>query len=158
MIKLLVQAFLVLCLGTLIQAQLKVYQCKSTSKPVAKITKLDISGADAYPVVLQRGENATINIEFTALSKITSCKLKILGELNGKQLPFQATNDDQHCLESINELKGKKNLVLHRNKNYSYSFSMDVKKEYPAVSVIVNYQLVFGTKPIICFTFPAKIS
>jgi hypothetical protein len=151
-----VSVLLALCLSSLIEANLKVYQCKNVKYPLSTIKKLEIAKSTGYPVTLTRGENATINIEFQATSKINACKLKIFGELNGKTVPFSATNDDNHCLESIKELKGKK-FLLQKNKNYTYSFSLPVKEEYPAVSVAIQYHLMFNQKTILCFTFPAKI-
>ena len=108
MIKLTIALLVALCLSTCIDAQLKVYNCKSQSKPLATIKKLEISNATSYPIVLNRGENSTITMEFQTNSKITGCKLKIVGELNGKQVQFSATNDDDHCHQSIKEVKGKK--------------------------------------------------
>jgi len=151
-----VTVLIALCLGSLIEANLKIYPCKNV-KSLATIKKLDIAKSQNYPVTLSRGENATINIEFQTTSKITACKLKIFGELNGKTVPFSAANEDSHCHESIKELKGKKNFILHRNKPYTYSFSLPVKEEYPSVSVAIQYHLMFNQKTILCFTFPAKI-
>ena len=137
-----VSVLLALCLGSLIEASLKIYPCKNV-KSLATIKKLDIAKSQNYPVKLARGENATISIDFQTTSKITACKLKIFGELNGKTVPFSAANDDNHCHESIKELKGKKNFVLLKNKPYSYTFSFTNSFHFN-FHTIIHFTVVFS--------------
>lgn len=140
------------------ETSLKVFPCKNI-KPIATIKKLTISDCNAYPCVLKRGFNSSINVEFSNKQSISNLKLKITGQLNNKEVPFLTTNDD-HCLDTIKDLKdvkGKKSCNLARNKSYNYTYALPVKTEYPTVSVIVQYHVMFGAKSVFCFTFPGKL-
>lgn len=137
---------------------LKIYHCKGApgQKPLATIKRIEINNHTTYPIVLKRGHNATIEIEFKSLSKITGFSTSIAGELNGKLVPFQVSKDN--TIDHIFEHKtNKRASAMLRNKDYRYVNSMHVKHEYPQVSVIVNYKLLTEKKTIFCFTFPAKI-
>lgn len=140
------------------QHHLKIYHCKAAAgqKPLATIKRIEINNSTTYPIVLKRGQNATIEIEFKSHSKITGFSTSIAGELNGKLVPFQVSKDN--TIDHIFEHKtNKKASAMLRNKDYKYVNSMHVKHEYPQVSVIVNYKLLTEKKTIFCFTFPAKI-
>ena len=152
--------FVVFCLTfcCLQAADLKVYVCKpqNNQRYLAKINTLQISGCSKYPCELRRNTNASIDVEFESKARITDVELKIEGELNGKRVPFNAQADN-HCVTAINEMKSQSKCLLKRNEKYHYKFGMDIKEEYPTVSVTVHYSLMFKGKPILCFNFPARI-
>ena len=147
-----------LCYLALTQAaELKVFTCKNV-KGSSTIKKLEIPGCDTYPCVLKRGSNSSINVQFNSKTRINELKLKITGMLNNKEVPFM-TIDGDHCQNTIQELIKEKSdkCLIKRNQLYSYSYALPVKAEYPTVSVVVKFNLMFGTKSVFCFTFPAKI-
>jgi hypothetical protein len=147
----------VFCVSISQAADLKVFPCKGI-KPMGAIQKLEIPGCERYPCVLKRGSNSSINVQFTSKSRINDLKLKITGMLNNKEVPFM-TLDGDHCQNTIQELVQEKSqkCLIKRNQSYNYSYALPVKAEYPTVSVVVKFNLIFGTKSVFCFTFPAKI-
>ena len=146
-----------MCFASLAQANLKVYPCKGIKTP-GSIKKLEITGCDSYPCILKRGSNSSINMQFDSKTRITDLKLKITGMLNNKEVPFM-TLDTDHCQNTIQEiLKTKsKKCNLKRNTVYNYSYALPVKAEYPTVSVVVKFNLMFRSKSVLCFSFPSKI-
>ena len=140
------------------QADLKIYPCKNVKKPTGAIKKLEISGCESYPCILKRGSNSSIKVQFDSKTRITDLKLKITGMLNNKEVPFM-TLDGDHCQNTIQELIKEKSdkCNLKRNTVYNYSYALPVKTEYPTVSVVVKFNLMFGSKSVFCFTFPSKI-
>lgn len=152
--------FVVFCLTfcCLEATDLKIYVCRpqNNQRYLAKINKLQITGCNKYPCELRRNTNASIEVEFESKARITDVELKIEGELNGKRVPFNAQADN-HCVTAIDEMKSQSKCLLKRNEKYRYKFGMDIKEEYPTVSVTVHYSLMFKGKPILCFNFPARI-
>ena len=149
---------LALCYVSMSQAaELKVFPCKGM-KSMGAIKKLEIPGCENYPCVLKRGSNSSINVQFNSKSRINDLKLKITGMRNNKEVPFM-TLDGDHCQNTIQELVKEKSdkCLIKRNQVYNYSYALPVKAEYPTVSVVVKFNLMFGSKPVFCFTFPAKI-
>ena len=137
-------------------AQLKIVPCKSSSKTIAAVKKIEITECKSYPCIFKRGSKYSIKAEFTTTQKLTDLKLNIMGQINNKNVPF-STNDDNHCVETIKEMKDSKKCVLNRKGTYNYEFSLDVLKSYPALHVYVNYMVKSGDKPVFCFTFPARL-
>ena len=135
---------------------LKIVNCKSVGKTSATVKKIEITECKTFPCILKRGSKYSIKVEFQTQQKLTDLKLNIMGLINGKSVPF-STNDDNHCLETIKELKDQKKCVLNRKNTYNYEFSLNVLNTYPAIQVYVNYMLKSNDKPVFCFTFPAKL-
>ena len=133
---------------------LKIVPCKSTRKPIATLKRIEVTDCKSYPCVFRRGNKYSIKAEFQTSQKLTDLKLNIMGQINNKNVPF-ATNDDNHCVETIREMKDK--CVLNRKGTYNYEFSLDVLNSYPALSVYVNYMVKSADKPVFCFTFPARL-
>lgn len=144
-----------LCLE-LSSAELKIVPCKGMGKTASSLKKIEINECTKYPCVFRRGQKYTIKAEFQSHQKLTDLKLNIVGTVNNKNVPFH-TNDDNHCTETIKELKGSQKCVINRKGNYNYEFSLDVLKSYPALNVYVNYMVKSNDKPVFCFTFPAKL-
>ncbi len=135
---------------------LKIVPCKSAGKPMATLKKIEITDCKAYPCVFKRGNKYSIRAEFQTQQKLTDLKLNIMGQINNKNVPF-STNDENHCIETIKEIKDSKKCVLNRKGTYNYEFSLDVLKSYPALHVYVNYMVKSNDKPVFCFTFPARL-
>jgi hypothetical protein len=135
---------------------LKIVPCKSVGKPIATLKKIEITDCKAYPCVFKRGTKYSIKAEFQTQQKLTDLKLNIMGQINNKNVPF-STNDENHCTETIKEVKDSKKCVLNRKGTYNYEFSLDVLKSYPALHVYVNYMVKSNDKPVFCFTFPARL-
>merc|ERR1739844_575663 len=130
-------------------SQLKPYECQKM-RTYSKIKSLSINNADKYPIKLERGTNATINIKFVSKKRFRQCALKIVGEISGQKVPFSATNDINHCKNAIKQTQKSKRFSLRRKRVYDYTFQFPVKEQYPSLKLLVHYQLMARSRCIVC--------
>jgi hypothetical protein len=138
-------------------AGLKIVPCKSAGKQLSILKKIEITDCKTYPCIFKRGQKYHIKAEFHTHQKLTDLKLSIIGTVNNKNVPF-STNDDDHCVTAVREMRESRKCVMNRKSTYNYEFGLDVLKSYPALHVYVNYMVKSNDKPVFCFTFPARLT
>ena len=147
--------------GTLVSANnstknnLKVNFCPKMKNPSANITYFEVSGCTAYPCIFKRNSTSAIKLGLNFLKKVTDLKVKIAGQINGRDFPF-SVNDKNLCLQSIKTMN--KSCDLKKGSDYIYEHSLPILKEYPKIQVIVKYELLDQKKhTVTCLSFPVKI-
>lgn len=154
--KIFITLAVLVCLGCYEVSAIKVVPCKGPRNYLATVKNIDVVNCTSVPCVFKRGQESSIKVEFQANSRITDLKLNILGAVQSKSVPFPI-NDNNHCLNTIQELKNTTKCLLQRRKTYNYEFKLPVLETYPAISVFVDYRLKFGDKTVFCFQFPLKL-
>ena len=141
-------------LGTFVSANLRISLCPKMKNPAANITKFEINGCTGFPCTFKRNSTSSIKLSLVPNRKITDLKMRISGQINGRDFPF-SVNDKNLCLQTIKSLK---NCTLNKNTTYLYEHSLPILKEYPKIQVVVKYELLDQKKHTVsCLSFPVKI-
>lgn len=124
--------------------------CGSTGPHVDRVL---INGQDNKGVViLKRGQTANLTVEFTASENTAKATSVVHGIIAGIPVPFQIPDD--------NACDGMKpSCPIVTNQKYIYNASLDVKKIYPKMTLIVKWEITDDNgKDLICVVIPATIS
>ncbi|CAK8692114.1 unnamed protein product [Clavelina lepadiformis] len=147
--------YLLLAIGFL--AIYNVVRCEITVKDcgskVGKINKVNVSNCAKSPCNLQQGKKYTVNVTFTINEASDKAFAKVYGIVDSVAVPFPL-NQPNACIAS-----GLK-CPLKMGNTYTYTSTLSVLKEYPAIKVVVQWEL-FDAKEngnmIFCFETPIQV-
>ncbi|EDV27931.1 expressed hypothetical protein [Trichoplax adhaerens] len=118
---------------------------------VGKVKSLSINPCTSQPCILKRGTNVTVTINFSPSESIKKIQAVVFGVLEGVPIPFPLPNPNG-CSNS-----GVK-CPLEKSAMYKYHSIIPVKKIYPAVTLIVRWELKNSAgKKVVCLDIPASI-
>jgi len=124
----------------------KYKDCGSVS---GTIESIDITPCPQEPCPFKRSTTINVTVDFTAKVAISSATTKVYGFIAGVKVPFPVASDackDMTC-------------PIAAGAKVTYKNSVDVKPEYPNVSVVVQWEVRDQDgKDIICFNVPVQIS
>lgn len=123
------------------------------SKGALTKQSVDVTPCDSYPCPLPRGKDASFNITFVATQDSEKANSVCHGIISHIPLPFPLdTPDACACPDSGLDCP------LKKGEKYTFHYALPVKSIYPAVNVIVKWQLQGDDgKDIICIEFQAKL-
>jgi len=125
---------------------------------VAEIEDVRISDCPDAPCKLRKGTSTTIEFDFQPDKLYQKLTTSVFGGIGIIRVPFRDVHGMDACKDITRKSDGKKGCPLEANHVYTYSNSFPILKNYPAVSVQVQYGLNDKKTPVVCFTLPAKIT
>uniref|UniRef100_UPI00398F2C48 NPC intracellular cholesterol transporter 2-like n=1 Tax=Pristiophorus japonicus TaxID=55135 RepID=UPI00398F2C48 len=138
-----------LALGVVCGAQpVKFKDCGSKT---GQINTVDITSCPSLPCVLHRGQTYGVNVTFTSSTSSQTSKAVVHGILSGIAIPFSIPNADG-CKSGIQ-------CPIQNNQKYNYINSLPIKREYPSVKLVVQWELKDdNSDDIFCWVIPVEIS
>nr|ADX33319.1 ecdysteroid-regulated protein [Penaeus vannamei] len=119
----------------------------------ATVNGVKVSGCELPPCLLKRGEDIVVEIDFENLQETTeSLTAKVHGNIGGVDIPWFGV-DENAC----NDLTVG-DCPVEGNEKIYYSAHVPILSSYPAVAVIVKWQLLTqNNEDAACFLVPAQI-
>merc|ERR1712038_178584 len=134
--------------GSLSAEPVQVKDCGSVD---GSYVEIDINPCQKQPCELKRGTEVQIVMKLKPSIDVTKLESKIHGILSGIPIPFPFPEPNA-CKDQ--------GLVcpLKKGQEVTFKTKLPIKKEYPAVKVVVKWELVDqASKDMICFEVPAQI-
>ncbi|XP_072895359.1 NPC intracellular cholesterol transporter 2-like isoform X2 [Hemitrygon akajei] len=126
----------------------KFVDCGSKS---GNLTMVDITPCPSMPCQLYKGKTYGVNVTFVSLTATNTSKALVHGILSGIPLPFHLPNEDG-CKSGIQ-------CPIRIDQRYNYINSLEIKKEYPSVKLVVKWELKDeNDRDIFCWEIPVEIS
>ncbi|XP_052001067.1 NPC intracellular cholesterol transporter 2-like [Xyrauchen texanus] len=127
--------------------QVKFLDCGSQDGVVIEV---DIQPCPKQPCQLHKGQSYMVNVTFTSnVSSLTS-KAVVHGIVAGLPVPFPIPVEDG-CKCGIQ-------CPIQPKSMYSYVNQLPVKSEYPAIKLVVEWELKDDTsRDLFCVKFPVQI-
>ncbi|GAA6213646.1 epididymal secretory protein E1 [Lates japonicus] len=137
-----------LCLmGFTCAEPVKYKDCGSTS---GKVAMVDISPCATQPCQLHKGQSYSVNVTFNSAVESQTSKALVHGIIAGVPVPFPIPVEDG-CKSGIQ-------CPIQKQQNYHYLNSLPVKSEYPAIKLVVEWELRDdNNKDFFCVCFPVQI-
>ncbi|XP_060685379.1 NPC intracellular cholesterol transporter 2-like [Hemiscyllium ocellatum] len=137
-----------LALGALCGAEpVKFLQCESTAEQII----VDITPCPIQPCRLHKGQAYSVNVTFTSTTLSKTSEAKVFGILDGIPVPFPIPNPDG-CKSGIK-------CPIQKNMKYSYVTSLPVEESYPAIKLVVKWELKDANNTdIFCWKIPIQIT
>ncbi|XP_053191377.1 NPC intracellular cholesterol transporter 2-like [Scomber japonicus] len=125
----------------------KYVDCGSIS---GKVAMVDISPCSSQPCQLHKGESYGVNVTFSSAVDSQTSKATVHGVIAGVPVPYPIPNDDG-CKSGIQ-------CPIKKQPNYHYVNSLPVKSEYPAIKLVVKWELKDdNANDLFCIKFPVQI-
>uniref|UniRef100_A0AAQ4R646 NPC intracellular cholesterol transporter 2 n=1 Tax=Gasterosteus aculeatus aculeatus TaxID=481459 RepID=A0AAQ4R646_GASAC len=140
--------FVLLCLIGLTCAEpVKFIDCGSSS---GKVSIVDITPCASQPCRLERGQSYSVNVTFDSAVQSQSSTAVVHGIVAGVPIPFPIPIEDG-CKSGIQ-------CPIQKQQQYHYLNSLPVKSEYPAIKLVVEWELRDDNKKdLFCIRFPVQI-
>ncbi|KXJ29862.1 NPC intracellular cholesterol transporter 2 [Exaiptasia diaphana] len=123
----------------------------SAGKGQGELQQLEITPCPSQPCELKKGTEVSVKATFIPHENVTDAESSVHGKVMGFWVPFPLPNAHA-CKDS-----GVKCPLVAGSK-YEYSSTLDIKSAYPAISVVVKWQLQDGKgQDLYCFEVSAKI-
>uniref|UniRef100_A0A3B4YV87 NPC intracellular cholesterol transporter 2 n=1 Tax=Seriola lalandi dorsalis TaxID=1841481 RepID=A0A3B4YV87_SERLL len=137
-----------LCLiGFTCAAPVKYKDCGSTS---GKVAVVDVSPCNTQPCQLHKGQSYSVNVTFNSGVESQTSKAVVHGIIAGVPVPFPIPIEDG-CKSGIQ-------CPIKKQQSYHYLNSLPVKSEYPAIKLVVEWELRDDNKQdLFCIRFPVQI-
>uniref|UniRef100_H2VC09 NPC intracellular cholesterol transporter 2 n=3 Tax=Takifugu TaxID=31032 RepID=H2VC09_TAKRU len=137
-----------LCLiGFTCAEPVKFADCGSTS---GKVADVDIVPCPTQPCQLHKGQSYSVNVTFSSTVESQKSKAVVHGIVAGIPIPFPIPLEDG-CKSGIK-------CPIHVQQSYHYVNSLPVKTEYPAIKLVVEWELKDDSqKDLFCIRFPVQI-
>jgi hypothetical protein len=149
--KLLFSIFIAVLCMTVIQAQYRFISCGMNQ--TLKVENLNLNDCKELPCYFIRGETASVTMQFTPTKRVDGLKLSTAVRVGPIWVPF-SLNDNEHCKMTIKN----GDCPLVPNTTYTYTYSVSILEQFPAISSIFRYQLNdLDGKLLACLEFPIKI-
>lgn len=124
-------------------------QCSKGKAPVS----VDVEGCEKTPCKLKRGTNVDFHVAFNADAAAQALSPKVVAHVQGLDVPYPLPPDFSDACKHLTFGQ----CPLTHNSEAKYEISFPVKKEFPAVFVIVEYSLVNEKKEVVtCFQVPIQ--
>lgn len=115
-----------------------------------KVVQVDIKPCSQQPCQLHKGQSYAVNVTFSSGVESQTSKAVVHGVLAGVPIPFPIPIDDG-CKSGIQ-------CPIVPQKPYNYVTELPVKNEYPAIKVVVEWELRDdSSKDLFCIKFPVQI-
>ncbi|KAM7402968.1 hypothetical protein PAMA_003748 [Pampus argenteus] len=125
----------------------KYIDCGSSS---GKVTIVDINPCSTQPCQLHKGQAYSVNVTFSSAVESQTSKAVVHGIIAGVPVPFPIPIEDG-CKSGIQ-------CPIQKQLNYHYLTSLPVKSEYPAIKLVVEWELRDDSnKDLFCIKFPVQI-
>ncbi|CAG10609.1 unnamed protein product, partial [Tetraodon nigroviridis] len=122
----------------------------SSGSTSGKVAMVDIVPCPIQPCQLHKGQSYSVNVTFNSLVESQKSKAVVYGIVAGIPVHFNIPSDDG-CKSGIH----CPILVQH---SYSYINDLPVKSEYPAIKLVVKWELLDDNqKDLFCIKFPVQI-
>ncbi|XP_039992241.1 NPC intracellular cholesterol transporter 2-like [Xiphias gladius] len=137
-----------LCLmGFTCAVPVKFIDCGSCS---GKVVMVDISPCPNQPCQLHKGQSYSVNVTFTSTVESKTSKALVHGIIAGVSIPFPIPKEDG-CQSGIQ-------CPIQKQQTYHYQNTLPVKSEYPAIKLVVEWELRDDNKQdLFCIRFPVQI-
>jgi Niemann-Pick C2 protein len=108
-----------------------------------------IQGCEKAPCELIRGTDVTLEVDFEAVISTKTLKPQVLATAVGVTIPYELPS---HLAEACKYLHDNQDCPLTPGCEYTYELTMPVDKNYPAVSLSLEFSLLDDhKKPEFCF-------
>uniref|UniRef100_A0A3Q4ABF5 NPC intracellular cholesterol transporter 2 n=1 Tax=Mola mola TaxID=94237 RepID=A0A3Q4ABF5_MOLML len=125
----------------------KFLDCGSST---GKVAIVDITPCASQPCQLHKGQSYSVNVTFNSGVESTTSKAVVHGIIAGVPIPFPIPVEDG-CKCGIE-------CPIQTQKSYHYVTSLPVKSEYPAIKLVVKWELKDDNqKDLFCIEFPVQI-
>uniref|UniRef100_A0A1A8U5G3 NPC intracellular cholesterol transporter 2 n=1 Tax=Nothobranchius furzeri TaxID=105023 RepID=A0A1A8U5G3_NOTFU len=125
----------------------KFLDCGSTS---GKVIGVDINPCPTQPCQLHKGDAYSVNVTFSSGVETSKSTAVVHGIVAGVPLPFPIPEDDG-CKCGIQ-------CPIQKDNTYHYLNTLSVKAEYPAIKVVVEWELRdASSSDLFCIKFPVQI-
>ncbi|CAJ1073613.1 NPC intracellular cholesterol transporter 2-like [Xyrichtys novacula] len=125
----------------------KFKDCGSES---AKVAMVDINPCPVQPCQLKKGQSYSVNVTFTSDVQSQTSTAQVHGVIAGVPIPFPIPNEDG-CKSGIQ-------CPIQPKLTYHYVNGLPVKTEYPAIKLVVKWELRDDNKKdLFCILFPVQI-
>ncbi|XP_034530627.1 NPC intracellular cholesterol transporter 2-like [Notolabrus celidotus] len=123
---------------------------KDCGSATGKVTIVDISPCPVQPCQLKKGGSYTVNVTFTSDELSQTSTAVVHGVIAGVPVPFPIPNQDG-CKSGIQ-------CPIQPQQTYHYINALPVKTEYPAIKLVVEWELRDDNKKdLFCIRFPVQI-
>ncbi|XP_071530210.1 NPC intracellular cholesterol transporter 2 homolog a-like isoform X2 [Panulirus ornatus] len=142
---------LLLAISAVVYGGSKVRNCGSSA--TVNVNGIKITGCDKNPrnCIFKKGQNANMSLPFTSSTQIQAVHAKVSGHLGPLTVPFSLPQPNA-CINS--------GLVcpLQADQPNVYVASLPVKRIYPSVRVIVQWELLDEhDNKLVCIKFPVQL-
>uniref|UniRef100_UPI0037E89005 NPC intracellular cholesterol transporter 2-like n=1 Tax=Semicossyphus pulcher TaxID=241346 RepID=UPI0037E89005 len=138
---------LVCLMGFTCAEPVKFKDCGSVS---GKVVIVDISPCAVQPCQLKKGQSYGVNVTFTSDVQSQTSTAVIHGVIAGVPVPYPIPNEDG-CKSGIK-------CPIQPQQTYNYVNELPVKPEYPAIKLVVKWELRDDNKKdLFCILFPVQI-
>ncbi|XP_077477272.1 NPC intracellular cholesterol transporter 2-like [Stigmatopora argus] len=125
----------------------KYIDCGSSS---GKVTIVDITPCPTQPCQLHKGQSYSVNVTFNSAVQSQTSKGVVHGVIAGVPVPFPIPVADG-CKCGIQ-------CPINKLQSYHYVNQLPVKTEYPAIKLVVEWELRDDTnQDLFCIKFPVQI-
>ncbi|XP_041809446.1 NPC intracellular cholesterol transporter 2-like [Chelmon rostratus] len=125
----------------------KFLDCGSST---GKVAVVDINPCASQPCQLHKGESYSVNVTFNSAVESQTSKAVVHGIIAGVPVPFPIPMEDG-CKSGIQ-------CPIQKQQNYHYVNALPVKSEYPAIKLVVEWELRDDNKKdLFCIRFPVQI-
>lgn len=144
-------AWPVLLLGLFACARAEPVKYANCSEPMVGFLKeLHVDPCPKWPCILKKGETYSINTTFISNTNSENCTAVVAGIIMEMPVPFP--------IPEPNGCKSGIACPIQKGNTYSYLNKLPVKKEYPSVSVVVQWKLLDDKeRPLFCWRIPVHI-
>ncbi|XP_060918658.1 NPC intracellular cholesterol transporter 2-like [Labrus mixtus] len=123
---------------------------KDCGSATGKVAIVDISPCAVQPCQLKKGESYSVNVTFTSDVKSSTSTALVHGIIAGVPVPYPIPNEDG-CKSGIV-------CPIQPQQTYHYLNALPVKSAYPAIKLVVQWELKDETKKdLFCILFPVQI-
>nr|CDJ55915.1 Niemann-Pick C 2 Like [Anemonia viridis] len=123
----------------------------SGGKGKGEIEKLEIIPCPTQPCQLKKGSKVQIKVTFVPHEDLTEATSVVHGEIGGFPVPFPLPNSNC-CKDS------GLTCPLKAGQKYVYTSALDVKSEYPAIKVVVKWEMQDkDNNDVFCFKVATQI-
>ncbi|CAI9730658.1 Hypothetical predicted protein [Octopus vulgaris] len=114
------------------------------------VSDVRVSKCDSAPCILPRGGQVTIEVDFTLSAEVKTARDSVFGIVSGMHLPFPTT--------SPNACSGKGlTCPLKQGVKYTYKSVIPISSIFPKLQLVVEWNVVEGTKKLFCVKIPALL-
>ncbi|KAM3870834.1 NPC intracellular cholesterol transporter 2-like [Diretmus argenteus] len=125
----------------------KYIDCGSSA---GKVSMVDIKPCPHQPCQLHKGQSYSVNVTFSSGVVSQTSKAVVHGVIAGVPIPFPIPIQDG-CKSGIV-------CPIQKQKSYNYINELPVKTEYPAIKLVVEWELKDDTNAdLFCIKFPVQI-
>ena len=125
----------------------------------SKLQDVRISGCAEIPCTLRKGSTTIIEFDFIPDKTYNSLTTSVYGSIGVLRIPFHEVHGTNACFDVVRKADGKRGCPIEAGQLYIYKNSVQILRNYPAMSVTVQYGLNLDDETsAVCFNLPANIA